>query len=150
MLRLAPRRGLPASSTQNMDMSAAPAELSRREREAVEAQQKKDHYMKLHAEGKTQEAQVDMARLAIVRKRREDAKKRTSQEAAAEAVQKEKVDKAAKANTGPGIKKLNLLEVKKMNPTRLKDLLKEREQSLQGSKKDLTTRLLEWEKANHA
>lgn len=41
-----------------MDMAAAPVELSRREREAVEAQRKKDHYMKLHAEGKTQEAQV--------------------------------------------------------------------------------------------
>ena len=39
-------------------MAAAPVELSRREREAVEAQRKKDHYMKLHAEGKTQEAQV--------------------------------------------------------------------------------------------
>lgn len=41
-------------------MAAAPVELSRREREAVEAQRKKDHYMKLHAEGKTQEAQVHM------------------------------------------------------------------------------------------
>lgn len=39
-------------------MAAAPVELSRREREAVEAQRKKDHYMKLHAEGKTEEAQV--------------------------------------------------------------------------------------------
>lgn len=39
-------------------MAAAPVELTRREREAVEAQRKKDHYMKLHAEGKTQEAQV--------------------------------------------------------------------------------------------
>ena len=45
-----------------MDMEAAPVELSRREREAVEAQRKKDHYMKLHAEGKTQEAQVRIAR----------------------------------------------------------------------------------------
>ena len=43
-------------------MEAAPVELSRREREAVEAQRKKDHYMKLHAEGKTQEAQVRIAR----------------------------------------------------------------------------------------
>lgn len=43
---------------QDMDMAAAPVELSRREREAIEAQRKKDHYMKLHAEGKTQEAQV--------------------------------------------------------------------------------------------
>lgn len=45
-----------------MDMAAAPVELSRREREAVEAQRKKDHYMKLHAEGKTHEAQVNKHR----------------------------------------------------------------------------------------
>lgn len=41
-------------------------------------------------------------------------------------------------------------QVKKMNPTRLKELLKERDQSLQGNKKDLISRLLEWEKANNA
>lgn len=37
-----------------------------------------------------------------------------------------------------------------MNPTRLKELLKERDQSLQGSKKDLISRLLDWEKTNQA
>lgn len=42
------------------------------------------------------------------------------------------------------------LQVKKMNPTRLKELLKERDQSLHGNKKDLISRLLEWEKANNA
>lgn len=47
-------------------MAAAPVELSRREREAVEAQRKKDHYMKLHAEGKTQEAQVRAAMNTIM------------------------------------------------------------------------------------
>lgn len=44
---------------QDMDMSAVPTELTRREREAIEAQRKKDNYMKLHAEGKTEEAQVN-------------------------------------------------------------------------------------------
>ena len=39
-------------------------------------------------------------------------------------------------------------QVKKMNPTRLKELLKERDESLQGSKKDLISRLLAWEKNN--
>lgn len=43
-------------------MAAAPAELTRREREAIEAQRKKDHYMKLHAEGKTDEAKVMLGR----------------------------------------------------------------------------------------
>lgn len=37
-----------------------------------------------------------------------------------------------------------------MNPTRLKELLRERDQSLQGSKKDLINRLLDWEKANQS
>ncbi|CAM9700308.1 unnamed protein product [Ascophyllum nodosum] len=140
----------------DMDMSAAPAELSRREREAIEAQRKKDHYMKLHAEGKTQESkaskrgtQVDMARLAVIRKRREEAEKKMAADAASESTEKAKIEKATKAGAGSGTQKLNPLEVKKMNPTRLKELLKEREQSLHGSKKDLIARLLEWEKSNH-
>ncbi|KAL4882348.1 casein kinase substrate phosphoprotein PP28-domain-containing protein [Aspergillus karnatakaensis] len=47
------------------------AQLSRREREAIEAQQAKERYMKLHAEGKTDEARADLARLALVKERRE-------------------------------------------------------------------------------
>ncbi|CAM9482872.1 unnamed protein product [Ectocarpus sp. 4 AP-2014] len=136
----------------DMDMAATPVELSRREREAVEAQRKKDHYMKLHAEGKTQEAQVDMARLALVRKRREEAEARKAEEAAAEGASgKAKMEKEAKAKAGSGgPQKLNPLEVKKMNPTRLKELLKERDESLHGSKKDLIARLLAWEKTNQS
>jgi len=48
-------------------------ELSRREREAIEKQKAKERYQKLHAEGKTDEAQKDLARLAIIRKQREEA-----------------------------------------------------------------------------
>ncbi|KAL4919108.1 major facilitator superfamily domain-containing protein [Aspergillus aurantiobrunneus] len=47
------------------------AQLSRREREAIEAQHARERYMKLHAEGKTDEARADLARLAIVKERRE-------------------------------------------------------------------------------
>ncbi|CAM9149506.1 unnamed protein product [Discosporangium mesarthrocarpum] len=36
-----------------------------------------------------------------------------------------------------------------MNPTRIKELLKERGESTQGSKKDILARLLAWEKAKH-
>lgn len=43
-------------------MSAAPVELSRREREQLEAERKKEHYKKLHAQGKTQEAQASKRR----------------------------------------------------------------------------------------
>jgi len=44
---------------------------SRREREAVEAAAAKERYMKLHAEGKTDEAKADIARLKAIRAQRE-------------------------------------------------------------------------------
>jgi Casein kinase substrate phosphoprotein PP28 len=40
------------------------------EREVLEAERKKEHYLKLHAAGKTDEARADMERLAIVKARR--------------------------------------------------------------------------------
>ena len=42
----------------------------------MEAEQKKAAYMRLHAQGKTEEAKNDMARLAIIRKQREEAAKK--------------------------------------------------------------------------
>ncbi|KAJ5819697.1 hypothetical protein N7474_005288 [Penicillium riverlandense] len=56
------------------------SQLSRREREAVEAQQRRERYMKLHAEGKTDEARADLARLALVREQREAEKARKQAE----------------------------------------------------------------------
>ncbi|KAI7797310.1 pdgfa associated protein 1a [Triplophysa rosa] len=50
-----------------------PKELSRREREEIEKQKAKERYMKLHLEGKTDQAKADLARLAIIKKQREDA-----------------------------------------------------------------------------
>jgi hypothetical protein len=47
------------------------SQLSRREREAVQAQQARERYQKLHAEGKTDEAKSDLARLAVIREQRE-------------------------------------------------------------------------------
>jgi Casein kinase substrate phosphoprotein PP28 len=47
------------------------AELSRREREAVQAQQAKEKYQKLHEAGKTDEAKADLARLKLIREKRE-------------------------------------------------------------------------------
>jgi len=52
---------------------AAKPQLSRREREEIDKQKAKAHYQKLHAAGKTDEARADLARLAIVRKQREEA-----------------------------------------------------------------------------
>lgn len=51
--------------------AGAKPELSRREREAVQAQQARERYMKLHEAGKTDEAKADLARLRIIREKRE-------------------------------------------------------------------------------
>ncbi len=56
-------------------------QLSRREREEIEKQKAKAHYQKMHAAGKTEEARADLARLAIIRKQREEAAKKREEEA---------------------------------------------------------------------
>ena len=58
--------------------------MSRREREEIEKQKAKERYQKLHAQGKTEEARADLARLAIIRKQREDAAKKRAEEQAGE------------------------------------------------------------------
>jgi len=69
-------------------------QLSRREREEVEKQKAKAHYQKLHAAGKTEEARADLARLAIIKKQREDAaKKREEDKKAKEEAAKAKAPK---------------------------------------------------------
>lgn len=45
-------------------------------REEIEKQKSKERYMKLHLEGKTDQARADLARLAIIKKQREDAAKK--------------------------------------------------------------------------
>lgn len=55
-------------------------QLSRREREEIEKQRAQAHYQKLHAEGKTEQARADLARLAIIKQQREEAKKRREAE----------------------------------------------------------------------
>lgn len=65
------------------------SQLSRREREALEAQQERERYIKLHAEGKTDEAKADLARLAVIREQREAERVRKQ-------VEKEEKEAAAK------------------------------------------------------
>lgn len=60
--------------------TAEKAPLSRREREEIEKQRAKEHYQKLHAQGKTDEARADLARLAIIRQQREEAAKKREME----------------------------------------------------------------------
>lgn len=62
------------------DSETAKPELTRREREAIEKEQARQRYEKLHAEGKTDEARADLARLAIVKKQREDAARKKEQD----------------------------------------------------------------------
>lgn len=50
-------------------------ELSRREREEIDRQKKQANYQKLHAQGKTDQAKADLARLAIIKQQREEAAK---------------------------------------------------------------------------
>lgn len=45
-------------------------------REELEKQRAWAHYNKMHAEGKTEEARADLARLAIIKKQREEAAKK--------------------------------------------------------------------------
>merc|ERR1712055_558496 len=65
-------------------------QLSRREKEEIEKAKAKAHYQKLHAQGKTDEARSNLARLAIIKKQREEA----AEKRAAEAKAKEEAAKA--------------------------------------------------------
>lgn len=73
------------------------AQLSRREREALEKQAAKERYEKLHAEGKTEQARADLERLKLVKERREAeaARKKAEAEERAE-LDKEKAELMAR------------------------------------------------------
>lgn len=62
------------------EIDTSKPELSRREREEIEKQRAQAHYQKLHAEGKTEQARADLARLAIIKQQREEARKRREAE----------------------------------------------------------------------
>ncbi|XP_069501666.1 28 kDa heat- and acid-stable phosphoprotein isoform X2 [Ambystoma mexicanum] len=78
-----------------------PKELSRREREEIEKQKAKERYMKMHLAGKTDQAKADLARLAIIRKQREDAAKKKDDD-------KKAKDKDGAAVPGRGMQSLSL------------------------------------------
>ena len=183
---------------------------NRKEREAADAIKKKEDWMKRHLAGETDQAKVEMKKLAEVKARREAAKvKREGEGKAAGWVEERVVEssdessdedsdsdnelssrmtkappvgaggqKVAKGKNGEPIslgamtketaekkKKaalatldsdsdddgdlpaLNNMEMKKMNPNDLKEHLKARNQSVQGAKKDLLKRLMDFEAA---
>jgi len=63
--------------------AGGPQNLSRREREEIEKQQAKIRYQQLHVQGKTDEARADLARLALIKKQREEAAKKREEAAKA-------------------------------------------------------------------
>ncbi|CAG8455277.1 718_t:CDS:2, partial [Diversispora eburnea] len=67
-----PNRNNKKDSLKVSDISST-RELSRREREALEKEAARQRYWKLHLEGKTDQAKADLARLAVIRKQREEA-----------------------------------------------------------------------------
>ncbi|GAM83170.1 hypothetical protein ANO11243_011560 [Dothideomycetidae sp. 11243] len=71
--------------------------LSRREREALNAQQAKERYQKLQAAGKTDEARADLERLKLVRqKREEDAARKEAERQEKEEHEKAKSEQMAR------------------------------------------------------
>lgn len=173
--------------------------LTRKQRDALEEIRKREEYMRRHLAGETEEARADLARLALVRKRREEtAKKRieegrpagmsktglpsdseaddsssdddeeeggasnkptkikssTSSTAVVTPVMSELQAKKKAAATADvekvsadGPIRLKAMDVKKMSGDALKDALRERGLDVQGQKKDLMKRLVDFEAA---
>lgn len=116
--------------------------LSRREREAIEKQAKAAAYQRRHLAGETDEAKRDMARLRLVKQRREEAQSRKEEE---EEAARAKEAKSSKKATDASEEDLDIRSIKAMKPAMLKESLKDRGLSTQGQKKDLQQRLLDYE-----
>jgi len=61
-----------APANPNAPGNASSGGISRREREAKEAAAAKERWQKMHLAGKTDEAKADLARLALIKKEREE------------------------------------------------------------------------------
>ncbi|KAJ3129707.1 heat- and acid-stable phosphoprotein [Nowakowskiella sp. JEL0407] len=79
-------RSMKASELNDLEVPAP--QLSRREREEIEKERKKQAFWKAQMEGKTDQAKADMARLAVIRKQREEAARKRAEEEAAKAASK--------------------------------------------------------------
>jgi len=141
-----------------------PEQMTRKQREEVEKAAKVAAYRKRHEMGLTEEYKRDMAKLNEVRKRRELAESRINEQKDLEKSLEEERKKEAlevsayddekkksssskkKKDEGDDIPKLDKITIKKMKPSQLKDALKDRGLQIQGNSKQLTERLLTYEK----
>lgn len=71
------------------------AVMSRREREALEDQRRREDYQRRHLAGETEAAKADLARLALVRKRREEQLKKAQAEGRAPAMSANGIDSSS-------------------------------------------------------
>lgn len=139
---------------------------TRKQREERQKAEAAAAYRKRHEAGLTEEYKRDMAKLAEVRKRREVAearakaekeqaesmeedrkKKRAEQAGALDDNDEDGDKKKSKKKTAETIPKLDKITIKKMKPAQLKEALKLRGQDIQGNAKQLTQRLLDYEKS---
>ncbi|TFJ79958.1 hypothetical protein NSK_008516 [Nannochloropsis salina CCMP1776] len=126
--------------------------MTRKEREEAAREKAREEYLRRYREGETEEAKKDLARLAEVRARREQAARKKEEEVKAREALNERLRlgaEAAEAGAGEGGKTIEALdprEVKKMSGTKLKECLKERGLSTQGQKKELVDRLVAYGK----
>ncbi|RWA05296.1 hypothetical protein EKO27_g9810 [Xylaria grammica] len=83
--------GVDAATEGVSKLSVNKSAMSRREREALEKQQAAERYRKLHAEGKTDEAKADLARLKMIREKREaDAARKQAEKEERDELEKER------------------------------------------------------------
>ncbi|KAM7207974.1 Casein kinase substrate phosphoprotein PP28 domain containing protein [Naviculisporaceae sp. PSN 640] len=79
------------SVTEGVEKLNVGAPASRREREAADAAAAKERYRKLHEAGKTDEAKADLARLKLIREKREaEAARKQAEKEEREAIEAEK------------------------------------------------------------
>mmetsp|Transcript_17853 Transcript_17853/g.26091 ORF Transcript_17853/g.26091 Transcript_17853/m.26091 type:complete len:235 (+) Transcript_17853:18-722(+) len=142
--------------------------MSRKQREQAERERKAAEYRRRHELGLTDEFKRDMEKLNEVRRRREEAAKRSAAEnESSETLELERQLKLEAANRAAAesdsdsddddkkkkkkkkkkaeVPKLDKIAIKKMKPAQLKEALKARGCEIQGNAKTLTARLLKFE-----
>lgn len=98
--------------------------------------------------GETEQARKYLERLKLIRARRAREAQRKKEEAEAAKRKQQKKKEESGSDEENAYEDLTSREIKKMNPSKLKEELKLRDQPIQGNKKALQKRLLDWCKEN--